>query len=110
MTNEELQVEISKLQERLSAAVIFEVAPGITIGVSAYDNLWRIRSDNDALFLDKQNIWYLVPQKIDKDFLNATGYVSAEEAFDAYEEYTLNNPYFQPPITNINYLSNKQNN
>lgn len=98
MTIKELEIENSKLNNRLSKAVIFELAPNISIGISEEDSLWRIRRDIGAfysVFLNKDGEWDDQPAQEDIDFAYRTGYTSSSEALDAFDDYIIKNPLFQ---------------
>ena len=86
---ENLELELFKLRDRLNKAIIFEVAPDISIGVSAEDDLWRIRRDFDDgfVFLNKNGIWENPPHHDDIMFADRTGYDFMDDAFEAYEHH-----------------------
>lgn len=105
-TNIELRAEISRLKERLAQAVIFEVDENVSVGLSEEDGLWRIRKDevDGYLFLGKDNLWQAHPSyESFEQFAINTGYTSAEQALDVYEEYTIDYPpSFIPANINTN--------
>jgi hypothetical protein len=90
MENTNLELEISKLKSRLDKAIIFEVGPGLSIGVSEEDDLWRIRRDVDEesfVFLNKSGIWENPPNTEDTLFADRTGFEVLDEAFSAFDNY-----------------------
>lgn len=95
-----LELEILKLRDRLNKAVVFEVAPDISIGISVDDNLWRIRRDinDDFVFLNKDGVWENPPEIEDIMFANRTGYDFIDDAFEAFEQY---NGHYDDMIFNM---------
>ena len=92
METTNLELEISKLKNRLDKAIIFEVGPGLSIGVSEEDELWRIRRDIDEenfVFLNKSGIWENPPNTEDMLFANRTGFEILDEAFNAFDSYAI---------------------
>ncbi len=99
-----LAVEIAKLKNRLDKAVIFEVGPSLSIGVSTDDDLWRIRRDMDGdscVFLNKSGIWENPPEYEDAIFAQRTGYDIVDEAFDAFDYYIKNYDYSDDIVFDI---------
>lgn len=99
MTIKELKLEIATLKDRLSKAIIFEVAPGISVGLSEEDELWRIRRDAgqySSLFLNRSGLWEDPPMAEDEGFALRTGYDTSTEALIAYEQYASTNPLLLP--------------
>ncbi len=98
-TRTELEAEIVKLRERLHMAVIFEVAPHTSIGLSEEDNLWRIRRDvsaYSALFLNEHGSWEEQPINPDDDFADRTGYFTIEEAMDCFDKFSFEQVFLSP--------------
>lgn len=99
-----LELEITKLKSRLDKAIIFEVGPGLSIGVSVEDDLWRVRRDIDDdnfVFLNKSGVWENPPDEEDTMFANRTGYDIIDEAFDAFDAYITDYDYDDDIIFNI---------
>lgn len=110
-TKEELEAEIIKLRERLSMAVIFEVAPHTSIGLSEEDNLWRIRRDTGpytTVFLTESGVWEEQPPIPDEDFADRTGYFTIDEAMDCFDKYSFEQCFLSPnEQVTLNLISTK---
>lgn len=87
-TKQELLLENSLLKERLSKAVVFEITEDISIGISEFDGLFRIRreeADGTVSFLNKENMWEEQAKHVDHAYSERTGYYTADEAFQTIE-------------------------